>query len=582
MVVKRAAGFLMATVMMLGAAAQTNQRVLFINSYHKGYAWSDDIEHGFLDRMEDSNRGVEVSFEYLDGKRFIFSDLAAAIADSMYIKYREYAPNLIVTSDNIAFDFVKRYRNRLFPGVPVVFCGYNNFTGDEIRDMPGVTGVNERTDVIGLVNLALRIRPDTTTLAFIVSSADETNKILLDSVIREAYPRYIGSHNVIILKDEPLREIERRLALLPRTTAVFLTGQTSDFGNGRSLTPEESAAMVSVITNFPAYTFWEFYLGSGVLGGTMITGYDQGKAAADMALQILGGTPVSAIPPLMVTPTRLKFDWRVMARLGIRESSLPPGSAIINRPDSPWKVWPIQAAGILFLVISETVSILMLLRLVRSRRTALRELAEERSQLERRVEERTAELQSVNERLQIASETDPLTALANRRAFSKKLEQEFPRLRRSGGLLSLIMLDIDHFKRFNDTYGHLEGDECLIKVASVIAEACHRPYDLAARFGGEEFIAILPETGHEGAMKVANQIREGVARLSIPHATSETGGYVTVSMGVVTAIPFREDKPLTLVDIADGIMYRAKNSGRNRIEFVDLSREQALDATKRA
>lgn len=575
MVRKLAAAFLMATVMLMGAEAQTQQRVLFINSYHKGYAWSDDIEHGLLDRITARNNGVEVSFEYLDSKRFRFDELAPTIAESMYIKYREYLPNLIVTADNTAFAFVKQYRDYLFPGVPVVFCGFNNFTSAETEGMTQVTGVTEQTDVIGLVNLALRIQPEITTLAFIVSSADNTNRILLDSVVSEAYPRFKGSYNVVILKDEPLKEVERRLALLPRTTAVFLTGQTSDFGEGRALTPEESGAMISGISSFPSYTFWEFYLGKGVLGGALITGYDQGKEAADMALQILSGTPAASIPPLLVTPTRLEFDWKVMAKLGIRVSSLPPGSEIINKPESPWTVWPLQAAGILILVISETISILMLLRLVRSRRTALRELAEERAQLEQRVEERTAELKNVNERLQIASETDPLTALSNRRAFSKKLEQEFLRLRRSGGLLSLIMLDIDHFKRFNDTYGHLEGDECLIRVAAVIAEAIHRPYDLAARFGGEEFIVILPETGREGAMKVALMIQEGVAALSIPHATSETAGYLTVSMGVITAVPFREDKPLTLVDIVDGIMYRAKNTGRNRIECVDLAHEHA-------
>ncbi len=549
------------------------KRVLYLNSYHKGYRWSDEEERGFLARIREGSKDAEVSFEYLDSMRFDFEKLAPSLAESLSIKYALYRPQVIVTADNRAYDFIAAYRNRLFPGVPVVFCGYNNFSPDILKETGNVTGVNEENDVRALVALALRIQPELTTLAFIASTADETNRRLYDSVVRDVFPTYRTGYNLVVLKDETAEEIRSRLELLPRTTAVFLTGQTVDTENGRPLTSEQSASLITQMGDFPCYTFWDFHLGNGALGGTLITGYDQGAAAGDLALQILAGKPASSIPVLMKTPVTVTFDWERLVHFRIRESTLPAGSVILNQPRSPWAVWPLQVGGMALLILSQTAAILMLLRIVSRRRRELAEAEEKRIALEKRAEERMAELTAANERLKIASETDPLTALANRRAFSRKLDQEFARQKRAGGLFSLIMLDIDHFKRFNDTYGHLEGDECLIKVAAVVADAVRRPYDLAARFGGEEFIAVLPETGMDGALKVARRIHEGVLALKIPHATSETNGYVTVSVGVVTAVPFRAEKPLSLVDMVDGVMYRAKNSGRNRIETADLSRE---------
>lgn len=559
----------------VAASAETPKRILFINSYHKGYTWGDDIEKGFLERLNGQGMQTEVSFEYLDSLRYTYEQLAPTIAETLKIKYADPRPDIVVVSDTTAFSFLKTWRDSLFPGVPAVFCGYNNFTPEALGTMRNVTGVNENIDIIALVKLALSVQPNLTTLAFIVSTGDATNRSLYDSVVRYAYPAFRSGYNVVLIKDETMSGIKDRLALLPRSTAVFLTGQTTEQTQGRALSPEENAKMITEISSYPCYAAWEFQMGYGTLGGNLITGREQGAAAGDMTLQILAGLPADSIPVLMQTPTTPVFDWRTMTRFGIRESALPPGSVILRKPESPWAVWPIQVGGIVFLVLAETVSILMLLRLGQSRRRTLAELAEERALLGQRVAERTAELTAANERLKIASETDPLTGLANRRAFSRKLEQEFSRLKRTGGMLSLIMLDIDHFKRFNDTYGHLEGDECLIRVASVVGESVQRPYDLAARFGGEEFIAILPETGMEGAMKVAQRIHEGVSALMIPHATSETHGYVSVSVGVITALPFRANKPLTMVDMVDGIMYRAKNAGRNRIEAVDFTREQA-------
>ena len=180
-------------------------------------------------------------------------------------------------------------------------------------------------------------------------------------------------------------------------------------------------------------------------------------------------------------------------------------------------------------------------------------------------EEELAESRRVLETL---SATDGLTQLANRRHFDEVLTAEYDRHVRSGGELSLVMLDIDHFKAFNDSYGHLNGDECLKQVAHVLSDCVSRTIDLSARYGGEEFACILPDTDIHGAVVIAEKIRRGIQALAIPHKESSAAEYVTASLGVVTSVCSHERTALDLLAQADDLLYRAKSSGRNRIEIV--------------
>jgi diguanylate cyclase (GGDEF)-like protein/PAS domain S-box-containing protein len=176
-------------------------------------------------------------------------------------------------------------------------------------------------------------------------------------------------------------------------------------------------------------------------------------------------------------------------------------------------------------------------------------------------------LEESNRKLEALSATDGLTRIANRRRFDEVLAQEHARLARSWTELSLILLDIDHFKAFNDSYGHVNGDECLRQVARVIADCTARPADLAARYGGEEFACILPETDRKGAVAIAEKIRSGIIALAIPHKGSSVAEYVTASMGVVTVKCTPDGSAVEIVAQADDLLYRAKSCGRNRVEF---------------
>lgn len=174
-------------------------------------------------------------------------------------------------------------------------------------------------------------------------------------------------------------------------------------------------------------------------------------------------------------------------------------------------------------------------------------------------------LAQTNKTLEQLSLSDPLTGLYNRRYFDAALEREWRGAQRSGEPLALLYIDIDHFKLYNDTYGHKTGDCCLVKVAETIRCAARRPYDVCARYGGEEFVALLPGTDLEQAAAVAERIRTGVEKMCIAHESSLTCAHVTVSIGLAGGITSTIPGPYSLMDAADSAMYQAKREGRNRV-----------------
>ncbi|WP_428560585.1 MAG: diguanylate cyclase domain-containing protein [Solidesulfovibrio sp. DCME] len=173
-------------------------------------------------------------------------------------------------------------------------------------------------------------------------------------------------------------------------------------------------------------------------------------------------------------------------------------------------------------------------------------------------------LEASNRKLAALNRTDSLTGIANRRHFDEALAREIARHARSGDELSLILLDIDHFKAFNDLYGHVAGDDCLRRVSGVLSRSVGRAGDFVARYGGEEFVCILPMTDSRGAYDVAEQMRRGVAALGIPHAASDAGGCVTISCGAATCACTDVAKASDIVSRADTLLYQAKAAGRNR------------------
>ena len=196
-------------------------------------------------------------------------------------------------------------------------------------------------------------------------------------------------------------------------------------------------------------------------------------------------------------------------------------------------------------------------------------LLEEQSKLlELRVQELT-ELRANNNRLEDISIKDSLTGISNRRHFDQYIETSFKSCMRLGKPLSLIMIDIDHFKLYNDNYGHQKGDDCIARVAKTMASTVKRPMDLVARYGGEEFVVVLNETDKDGAMKVAEKIKNNINELYLPHEYSYIATHITLSLGVATIIPNHSYSIKEFINRADKALYKAKKRGRNTVVSYD-------------
>jgi diguanylate cyclase (GGDEF)-like protein len=247
------------------------------------------------------------------------------------------------------------------------------------------------------------------------------------------------------------------------------------------------------------------------------------------------------------------FEARAVDRGGV--TSPTPARFAFSVASPWWQTFPallgfVLAVGLLAYGIA-------LLRTMRIRRR--------NEELEGVVRERTRQLAEANEALERLATTDGLTGIANHRVFQDRLAHEWARAERDGSPLSLLMIDVDAFKAYNDGLGHQAGDSCLRQVAQVVADHATRPGDLAARYGGEEFAVILAGTDDGGARAVADKLRAAVEALAVPHPGSPVAPAVTVSIGLATARPVLGGAPAMLVAAADGGLYRAKRSGRNRV-----------------
>ncbi|MEW6131180.1 MAG: diguanylate cyclase [Acidobacteriota bacterium] len=235
--------------------------------------------------------------------------------------------------------------------------------------------------------------------------------------------------------------------------------------------------------------------------------------------------------------------------------------------------WFYAACALGFLMLAATIYILRVRQLKAIGRRLTQLVAERTADLV----ERTEQLVVANEKLNQLATLDGLTNIANRRRFTNFLEQEWQRARRAQTPISLLLMDVDYFKLYNDTYGHQGGDDCLKQVAGVLRDSIRRASDLAARYGGEEFAVILSETETEGAMVVGESIRMQIEALQIPHRSSKVNSVVTISLGVATLIPSPEVTADELIAAADQALYHAKEQGRNRC--VAQVEAQAVDHT---
>mgnify|MGYP003803482501 CR=1 FL=1 len=352
----------------VSAATGTERKeVLYINSYSQGLEWSDSITRAVEDRMLTSGYNVNLHIEYMDEKRYQDPVYESMLTDLYRYKYTNRNFDVIIVSDDNAFTFIKRHRKELFPKTPVVFCGVNYYSDDMLAGQTDITGVVEQYDVKDTLETALRIQPSIQHIYVINdrSATGAANKMNIEQVI----PEFSSQADVTFLEDYSMAELEDRVATLPDNSMILLMTFNQD-RLGTDYSYDESISRIRARANVPVYGLWEMYLGKGIVGGMLTSGYEQGNISAQIATRILQGESTSQIPVVRNPPNHYMFDNAELSRFGISVATLPPGSTVINQP-VPERVLPetviwaigISASGLILGLAAMVVAFLRLRRI---------------------------------------------------------------------------------------------------------------------------------------------------------------------------------------------------------------------------
>ncbi len=377
--------------------AEAKYKVLVLHSYHPDLPWEEGLKEGIDSVLQKGGPPVELYHEYLDNIRYpgngIFSEMDRLLGQ----KYSGGVIDAIMTTDDVALNFILERGNRLFPGVPVVFCAPNDFSFSRIQGWSQITGIAEKPDVKGTLELICRLHPDITRIAVVSDRRPSTINSLNE--IGKIKPQFENRIDIDILTDESLEKLEWALARSPETTAVLFFAFLKDASGRRYGNNLKVLKRISEFSPLPFYTYKKIDVGMGVVGGMVIDEKLLGAEAMGMVFRILKGESADSIPIIYDTPTVPMFDYIKLKQFDIDAGLLPQDSVVVNKPLSLKQIhgnlfWPL----ILTLAILTAMVLSLILNIVK-RIGYERELEHIHGTLEQKVESRTAELAAMNDLL---------------------------------------------------------------------------------------------------------------------------------------------------------------------------------------
>ena len=562
---------LLLCVVSYGVYAQQGPAVLLLNSYHPQYRWTEDIIRGVKDSLSSIVNTENLHIEYMDSRRFVDDkEYETRLIGLLKHKYKVYTPDIIITSDDHAYDFMVEYGETLFPGKPIVFCGVNIFKQATLTGRDNITGIKEGMEIEGNLELIMRLQPNT---KHIIMLGDTTGLGLKMGERAEEIKtkwqkdRFKSKVTLDLWDHFSLAELYEKAQNMPDDSVFLMLAIHKDkLGNYFSFDAE--LPILAKQSRVPIYGMWGgLLIGNGVMGGMMNDPYQHGNAAGVMATKLLSGAKVSELPIIEKAEYTPFFDFKKLKQFDIDLSYLPVNSTVMNQPKSLYHQYKVIVNATLALLVFLVIVISVLVDNIRRRMKAQKSLADLNMGLENIVLERTQDLDEKNKkleetsvRLQEVAHTDPLTGLGNRRAAMKDIDAFLQRFKRTGKPFSLALLDVDFFKKINDTFGHSIGDDVLCALAISIKQTI-RPSDRVYRWGGEEFLIALPDTQIDFATAVSERICSNIRNIRVANV-----GGITASLGV--AVLQDSDSIDELIQRADVMLYQAKNNGRNQVLAV--------------
>ena len=521
---------------------------------------------------------LEMHYEYLELNRFPDPIYQAQMFALLAAKYHDRSIDLVILQTEVLLKLWLVQRREVLPDTPVVFYSTNMASVAKLSLPQDVIGVSDRVDFTQSINWILRARPSVNEIVLVYGPGPLEHEYIQPV---EQLQTALGERvRITDLSDQPFDEIMQRVANLPRTAVILYTLMFEDAA-GVQHRPIDVIQELAAVSPVPIISGYDQYLGSGDIGGYMFSSEQQARDAVQMSLRILRGEAVSTIPSQKGQSNRFIFDHLVLRRFDIPLSDLPPGSIIKNRQYSVWELyWP-QIITMITIIATLSLMVISLLFVTRKLNRTRLALADLNLNLESQVQERTATLRQtnvllqdeINERVRLEDElryqatTDTLTGISNRRYFLESAQNEMNRARRFGHPLAIALLDIDHFKSINDTYGHAAGDQALLVFVTTCQQNL-RDIDVFARLGGDEFVILLPETDCDQAYTALECFRKDLT--AVPFDFAGQSVQITSSIGISNLA--NENESLNaFLKRADEALYQAKEAGRNQIAIVHVS-----------
>jgi len=350
--------FLLVSVSTVSAQDIAEKKVLILNSYHPGMVFSDEELRGIESHLAPYGDAIDVRIEYMDTKRRSDDEYLESLFTFYRQKYNATRFDVIVTTDDNAFSFIKAHRDTLFPGTPVVFCGINYFSDDMIEGMSPITGAVEDKDVASTLATAFSLFPETKTVYVI---HDETSTgLALHKQVQNQIPQFATTAGFVFISNVTIAELQDAVRDIPPGSIILLEAFNRDRA-GRIVTHEQIGDLVANATTVPIFGNTEMYLNHGIVGGKITAGYTQGDLAGAMVVRILKGEDADTIPVIQNSPNVYMFDYNKLSGYGISKSPLPSDSIVINKPpDDLIPVWIVDIAGVIILFMGILVILLII------------------------------------------------------------------------------------------------------------------------------------------------------------------------------------------------------------------------------
>ncbi len=498
-----------------------SMRILVLHSYHSQMKWVESIELGIESVLDQEN--YELIYDYMDSKRVPDPSYIKDVYEQMTIKHSKSHYDIIVVSDNNAFNFIQKYGDSIFGEIPVVFCGLNNIEqyNGEIAD--NITGITENMDMSATIDLAMMHNQSLKRL-YVINDFTPTgvsNQSIIEE-IEESYPDL----EFIYLRQYNFSDILDEVATLDDESAVLLLSFNRDKSNS-IISYEESGKLISQASSRPVYVMWDFYLGTGVVGGKVTSGFSQGYEAAKIVEEILNGEKVSDIPIMIESPNELMLDYQVLKRFGLTKIVNPKNAIILNAEKTF-----IESNLPYFVIISSFAIVVLMIHLDSRKKIA--------------GSDKKVNLKEMKSSYDLLSGAYTRARGLEKAAKLMEDDQSYP--------MTVCFIDLDNLKRINDAHGHDEGDELIVACVNAIKIYIGHE-DLIMRYGGDEFVIIFIRVNIANAEKILQNINRHIDILNKTRVSK-----ISFSHGLAE---HRSDKDLrTSIKEADANMYIDKQMSK--------------------